>query len=105
MWQSSLRYPNMFWHLAGETACPTLPHPTSPHEVQTQHTFSHQNSQTPEGGKNAASPPRENVKFLATALRAYHADTILKRTCPVSCTWSPRRSETWKTSPSAPCAF
>src|SRR5437763_15787476 len=27
-----LRYSNMFWHLAGETACPT-----SPHEVQIRH--------------------------------------------------------------------
>src|SRR5439155_24134044 len=43
----------MFWHLAGETACPTSPHLTSTHEVQTPHTFSRQNVQTPDVGYQA----------------------------------------------------
>src|SRR5437899_1312863 len=43
-----LRYSNMFWHLAGETACPT-----SPYEVQTRRAFSHPNVQTPDVGFRA----------------------------------------------------
>src|SRR2546422_688344 len=55
----------MFWHLAGETACPTSLH--SPHEVPTRHTFS------PEfrihTGKNACATARSPSHFFGNGVR------------------------------------